>query len=636
MKINKVQAYAFAISEYIESHFLDSISKKSSGRSELKKGYTPLVLCNALGSGRNTGKSNKFFMNLVSGEIYFLQSRGYVDSIKKVISRDNEPETPELAKSDLLPKIKNFPPEFVKEFGLLMESGTTRVVGLDQNRLAILRELVGLNFAETYMHQATEYVKPKVRIPLFDSSVFDLSNHFELVSIVDDSYARERLIYVPQQLCALIALLYECSVSIGAIVYLPYLKASYTAGGQINTEVCVSAYPKNTKHKLRKYEHPVELKSIMLGIKGEGMTATPLESSIIDFSDVAGMDGVKETIRQAIIYPLKNPQLSREFGRKAGGGILLYGPPGCGKTFIVRATVGEAGVNFFTVNVQDIIGLDPMIGAKKLHDVFEETRSNSPSVIFFDEVDALSGVRDSNQSSQERMVINQFLSEMDGLASVNENVLVIGATNIPWRVDPALRRSGRFTAKIYIPPPDFEARKAVFSSSLKKKPVGNIDFVRLSELTDGYSSADISALCDDASKIPWSESLKGKPKRAISMNDFLTVLDGRKSSLIPWFNLAKTELESSGEAELYGNLINYIKSRSSHVDSTKNQDVVVPVIEYEKPKPSEDAVKEKRLVEQAITILKKKYSSGGISEDVYKELLREYEMKLIAFEDKSS
>ncbi|MDD5111787.1 MAG: ATP-binding protein [Candidatus Altiarchaeota archaeon] len=644
MKINRIKASAFAISGELERSFIERTQGKSGGQSTVDRGYMPLLACYAVGEARNKGYSNKFFLSLTTGDTCLLRQKTYSDSIKNMIFKhEKEPEVPEIERNGLLAKIKNLPAVLIGEFGELVEAGTTRMVGIDPQKTAALRQLAGLNLAEVYTHQVTEYVKPLFKLPPFTSPVFDLSAQFEVVSVVEDEYPRERLVYTPQQLCYLLDVFYGCSAMIEGIVYLPYLKSTVSSRGHSESEFAITAMPKVMRSTLRKYEHPKELRPLMVGIKGEGMSATPLESAAIDFSGVSGMDNVKEEIKQGIIYPLKNPQLSKEFGQKAGGGILLYGPPGCGKTFIVRATVGEAGVNFYTVNIQDVIGEDPNIGAKKLHDAFEEARLDSPSILFFDEIDALSGVREAGQSSFEHMLINQFLTEMDGIGSVNENVLVIGATNMPWGVDPAIRRSGRFTTKIYIPPPDALARKALFKSSLKGKPTEGIDLDRLAELTEGYSSADISAICDEASKIPWGESLKGMARRPIRMDDFVMVLDNHMSSLIPWFNQAGKEIEASGEKELFKGLAEYLEKHhkvaldaplpapaaAQHgIPGVKPQSPVAPV----NPAIPTD---EQSLVRNEISILQKKHASGEIGDEIFKEMLKDYERRLIELEARS-
>lgn len=644
MKINRINASAFAISGAIENRFIEEASKKSGGQPSFERIYTPLLSCYAAGESRNKGDANRFFMSLVTGDVYFVRQKTYTDSLKKMLfKREKESEVPEMDKSGLLAKIRNFPSALISEFGELVEAGTTRLTDINPQKTAQLRQLASYNLAEVYTHQVTEYVRPLLKLPLFTSPVFDLSARFEIVSVVEDSYPRERLVYTPQQLCFLLNVFYGCSARVDGIVYLPCINSTFSSRGHSESEVEITALPKNMKNNLRKYEHPKELRPLMVGVKGEGMAATPLESVAIDFSSVAGMDAVKEEIKQGIVYPLKNPQLSKEFGQKAGGGILLYGPPGCGKTFIVRATVGEAGVNFYTVNIQDIIGGDPDVGAKKLHDAFEEARMGSPSILFFDEIDALSGKREAAQSSFEHMIINQFLTEMDGIGMVNDNVLVIGATNIPWGVDPAIRRSGRFTTKIYIPPPDVLARKALFKSSLKDKPAEGIDLDKLAALTEGYSSADISALCDEASKIPWSESLKGMDRRSIKMDDFLEVLGNHMSSLIPWFKLADREIEASGEKELFKGLFDYLAKRRDSVDSNvpKEAPVVQKPSSPVKPQDSAAPAKpplpadEKSLIRQEIGILKKKHDSGEIGDEIFKEMLKDYERKLIELEARS-
>ena len=167
-----------------------------------------------------------------------------------------------------------------------------------------------------------------------------------------------------------------------------------------------------------------------------------------------GMDALKDEIRMKIIHPLTHPELYAAYGKSVGGGILMYGPPGCGKTYLARATAGEVHAGFMAVGINDV--LDMWIGSseRNLHEVFEQARGNTPCVLFFDEVDALGASRSDMRHSAGRQLINQFLSELDGVQASNDGVLILAATNAPWHLDTAFRRPGRFDRILFVPPPD--------------------------------------------------------------------------------------------------------------------------------------------------------------------------------------
>lgn len=303
---------------------------------------------------------------------------------------------------------------------------------------------------------------------------------------------------------------------------------------------------------------------------GEGVSAVKfMAKPKVTFKDVVGMDHVKELIREYIVYPLKDPELARKYGKFGGGGVLFYGPPGCGKTFIMKAAAGEVGANFLNVKLSDV--LDMYVGntEKNIRNIFEAARKASPCIIFIDEIDGLGGRREQMKESGQymRMAVNQLLYEMDGVEARNENVLVVAATNAPWDVDPALRRAGRFTKMIYVGEPDYNSRKAMFQYYAKGRPVAkNVDWDRLARATEGYSSSDMKAISDDAAAIPWIEALKTGKQREITMKDYLEVLDpfaadpikyltsakkpkGKKSSLPPWYESAKKEIGKQEEVE---------------------------------------------------------------------------------------
>ncbi|HEX2617658.1 MAG TPA: AAA family ATPase, partial [Flavobacteriales bacterium] len=214
------------------------------------------------------------------------------------------------------------------------------------------------------------------------------------------------------------------------------------------------------------------------------------------FADVGGMDVVKKEIALKIIMPFKQPELYKAYGKKAGGGILLYGPPGCGKTYIARATAGEIDARFVSVGISDV--LDMWIGnsEKNLARIFGSARNNTPCVLFFDEIDALGANRSHMKHSGGRHLINQFLSELDGTGGGNEGILVMGATNAPWHLDPAFRRPGRFDRIIFVPPPDLEGRRRILDLLLRDKPVDDVDTSAIAKVTDGFSGADLKAVID--------------------------------------------------------------------------------------------------------------------------------------------
>jgi len=284
---------------------------------------------------------------------------------------------------------------------------------------------------------------------------------------------------------------------------------------------------------------------------GEGGTSEikVLKKPTMRFTDVAGMEKMKEVIREAVIYPMMKPELARKYGKLGGGGLLMYGPPGCGKTFIVKASAGECQAAFINAKLSDL--LDMYVGntEKNIHKVFETARKNTPCILFFDEVDAIGGRRDQQEGQQYmKMAVNQMLYEMDGVEANNENVLVIAATNAPWDVDPALRRSGRFNKTIYIPEPDFTSRAAILKIHAKKLPLGGgIPYWRLALATSGYASSDLKAVVEEAAAIPWREAFKSGKERKIKSRDFIKAIRKQKSSLPPWYEQAKKQIGSQEE-----------------------------------------------------------------------------------------
>jgi transitional endoplasmic reticulum ATPase len=284
-----------------------------------------------------------------------------------------------------------------------------------------------------------------------------------------------------------------------------------------------------------------------------------LQRPTINFSNVGGMEPVKKEIEMKIIKPLLHPELYKAYGKKVGGGILLYGPPGCGKTYLAKATAGQVNAKFVNVSLNDI--LDMWIGnsEKNLHDIFELARHNTPCVLFIDEIDALGASRSDMKQSGGRHLINQFLQELDGINSSNEGVLILGATNTPWNLDPAFRRPGRFDRIIFVPPPDTFSRESILRLKLKDKPTDTIDYNQLSKKTEHYSGADIDAIIDIAIELKLEDSFKDGVPKPIDTADMLSAIKKHKPSTQEWFMTAKNFAMFANDAGLYDDVLNYLK-----------------------------------------------------------------------------
>lgn len=284
-----------------------------------------------------------------------------------------------------------------------------------------------------------------------------------------------------------------------------------------------------------------------------------IERPKIDFASVGGMEKLKEEIRMKIIHPLNNPEIYKAYGKKIGGGILMYGPPGCGKTHLARATAGEVKANFIAVGISDI--LDMYIGQseRNLHSIFQKARDLKPCVLFFDEVDALGANRTDMRQSAGRHLINQFLAELDGVEYSNEGVLILAATNAPWHLDPAFRRPGRFDRILFVPPPDQEARKEILNIHLQQKPVETVKMEKLAKKTDNYSGADIQALIDIAIESKLEESLKAGRPLPISQKDLEHAIRQHKPTTLEWFSSAKNYALFANESGLYDDILDYLK-----------------------------------------------------------------------------
>jgi AAA+ superfamily predicted ATPase len=286
-----------------------------------------------------------------------------------------------------------------------------------------------------------------------------------------------------------------------------------------------------------------------------------LERPSIDFSAVGGMDGVKDEIRMKVVHPLVNKDLFRAYGKSVGGGILLYGPPGCGKTHLARATAGEAKATFLAIGLHDVLDMWLGRSEQRLNDIFRHARRNAPCVVFFDEVDALAASRHDLRQSGGRNVVNQFLNELDGVAASNEGVLVLAATNAPWHLDGAFRRPGRFDRIIFVPPPDQTARARILSILLEGKPVADLDLDAVAKRTEERSGADLKAVVDRAVEAKLRDAMKTGRPLPIETKDLLAAAKETPPSTREWFATARNYVLHANEGGVYDDVAKWLGIR---------------------------------------------------------------------------
>ena len=263
----------------------------------------------------------------------------------------------------------------------------------------------------------------------------------------------------------------------------------------------------------------------------------------ITMADVGGMEHVKDRLEAAFLAPMRNPELRRLYGKNLRGGLLLYGPPGCGKTFLAKALAGELGAAFISAGLSEILDMWMGSSERNVHELFTQARQAAPCVLFLDEIDALGQKRTQTHNSSMRSVVNQLLTELDGVSSDNEGVYVLAATNQPWDVDPALRRPGRLDRTVLVLPPDAPARESIFRSNLAQRPVEGVDLGRLAAASDGLSGADITYVCELATERAMMEGVRSGNIRMIGMADLQHALTQVRPSTLAWMDTAKTVVQ---------------------------------------------------------------------------------------------
>jgi AAA+ superfamily predicted ATPase len=281
----------------------------------------------------------------------------------------------------------------------------------------------------------------------------------------------------------------------------------------------------------------------------------------VTLADVGGLDAVKKQLEASFLGPMRNPGLRRIYGASMRGGLLLWGPPGCGKTFLARAVAGELGARFASVGLHEV--LDMWLGSseRKLHELFEAARRNNPTVLFFDEVDAIGHARVDLKRHAGRNVVAQLLTELDGVDLSNDGVFVVGATNQPWDVDSALRRPGRLDRSLLVLPPDAPARKAILEYHLRDRPVavGSLDSVVAA--SQSFSGADLRLVCEDAAQRALADAVRTGVPRPIDLADLMASAKSLRPSTTPWLEMASNFATYSNASGEYDELVAYLRSR---------------------------------------------------------------------------
>ncbi|GEE01495.1 cell division control protein 48 CDC48 [Gordonia spumicola] len=286
-----------------------------------------------------------------------------------------------------------------------------------------------------------------------------------------------------------------------------------------------------------------------------------LETVGVRLADVGGMNDVKRQLDLTLFAPLRNPALAQAFRTSARGGLLLYGPPGCGKSFLATAVAGELGAKFYRVGISDVLHSHLGESEEALAAIFATARRNAPCVLFFDELDALGHRRGALRGDGLRTVVNQLLVEMDSGTTANDGVYILGATNHPWDVDVALRRPGRFDRMILVTPPDLDARVSILTYHLRDRPVVGVDLIDLARRTDGLTGADLMHVCNLATQYAMSASLASGRVEPVTMREVGSALSQVRSSAGAWFDTARSVLQFANSDGSFDELAKFMRGR---------------------------------------------------------------------------
>jgi transitional endoplasmic reticulum ATPase len=299
---------------------------------------------------------------------------------------------------------------------------------------------------------------------------------------------------------------------------------------------------------------------VLIAAKPEDtMTGLEVEPTIT-FNDVGGLEEVKKIINRLIILPFQRPELYEKYGKKAGGGVLLYGPPGCGKTMLARAVAGECKLPFYNIRIEKI--LDPYIGMseRNLHAAFDYARKQAPCVLFIDELDALGYSRRKQTSGHSRALVDQLLQELDSIGSENKGLLIMAATNAPWDIDDAMMRPGRFDRRIFVTPPDELARRAILRLQFANRHAEQLDENKLAKITPLFSGADLRALVEQATEKVIDEALMSGTEPPLTMKHLESTQKTLQASTLEWLRRSKNYVEFANQDNRYDDVAAFLKT----------------------------------------------------------------------------
>jgi SpoVK/Ycf46/Vps4 family AAA+-type ATPase len=279
-------------------------------------------------------------------------------------------------------------------------------------------------------------------------------------------------------------------------------------------------------------------------------------------ADVAGMPAIKRWLSTAFLSSLRDPQMRRLFGRSLRGGLLMYGPPGCGKTFLARALAGELEAGFLGIDLVHVVDMWLGYSRRSIHEIFETARAAAPCLLYLDQLEAIGPRRAGRRHSIGRGVVDQLVAELYSASEEHEGVFVVAATEHPWDVDSLLRQPGRLDHRLLVLPPDLQAREAIIRSVLAGRPLAeDLDLAGLAARTDRYSAADLAQLCESAAAAALEASIVSNSSRPIALADFTRGLHELRPSTPPWFELARDYARFAAEPGSYDDLVSYLRTR---------------------------------------------------------------------------